>query len=206
MPRRRPGPKSAGASPWPGARAALRDRGAEAPAGPGARASRQRPFSGLGRLPRMLRILPSRERVEEELLEIAWREGVSLGGALALPELVALLAPREPVDALAQRAIFEGCARGVDLGPFHAVRGRTGFAAAALEAIAALKAGRCGSKELNALAERAQGSRSGRLEAIARLYAAYERALSGRSADDPSDRLSRAVARLDDRRAPLPPV
>src|SRR3990172_1780307 len=158
MPRRRPGPKSAGASPWPGARAALRDRGAEAPAGPGARASRQRPFSGLGRLPRMLRILPSRERVEEELLEIAWREGVSLGGALALPELVALLAPREPVDALAQRAIFEGC-----------VRGRTGFAAAALEASAALKAGRCGSKELNALAERAQGSRSGRLEAIARL-------------------------------------
>jgi hypothetical protein len=155
----------------------------------------------------MLRILPSRERVEEELLEVAWREGVSLGGgALALPEFVALLAPREPVDALAQRAIFEGCARGVDLGPFHAVRGSAGFAAAALEAIAALKAGRCGSKELNALAERAQGPRSGRLEAIARLYAAYERALSERSADDPSDRLARAVARLDDRRAPLPPV
>jgi hypothetical protein len=34
----------------------------------------------LGGLPRMLRILPSRERVEEEMLEVAWRDGVSLGG------------------------------------------------------------------------------------------------------------------------------
>ncbi len=155
----------------------------------------------------MLRILPSRERVEEELLEVAWRDGVSLGGgALTLLELVALLAPREPVDAIAQRAILEGCSRGLDLGPLHTVRGRAGFAGAALEAIGSLKAGRCTSEELSSLAQRAQGPRSARLKAIAHLYSAYEHALSDRSVVDPSDRLAHAVVRLDDLHAPLPQV
>jgi hypothetical protein len=124
----------------------------------------------------MLRILPSRERVEEELLEVAWREGVSLGGGtLALPELVALLAPREPVDALAQRNLRGQFAR-CRPGAVSRRGGRAGFAAAALEAIAALKAGAVAPPRMSRLAERDQGLRSARLTAIARLYAAYQRA------------------------------
>jgi hypothetical protein len=155
----------------------------------------------------MLRILPSHERVEDELLRSAARDGASLGGAaLPWPELVALLSPEEPVGALAQRAIMEGCARETALGPLDAVKARAGFAEAALDAIAALKAGRCRPEELERLAERVSGPRAPRLAAIARLYSEYQRSLAALAAGDPSDRLFQASARLDDEASPLPPA
>ncbi len=155
----------------------------------------------------MLRIFPSRERVDDELLRSAARDGAALGGAaLAWPELVALLAPEEPVDALTQRAIMERCAREAPPGPLEAVSARAGFAAAALDAVAALKAGRCPPEELSRLAERAAGPRAPRLRALARLCSAYQRSLAARGAGDPADRLSRAIARAGDAASSLPPA
>ena len=159
---------------------------------------------------RLLRVLPDRERVEEELLLNLGASGVALGAdLLTFPDFLQLFEAlrddkRVLIEPLAARAVLGQCAAAVDMGPFAPVKGKPGFLKAAQETIASLKSGRCWAETFADAAARFPPERAGRIEALARLYRAYEEALEERGLCDEKDCLAAAVLRVKDATKALP--
>ncbi|MFN7134027.1 MAG: hypothetical protein ACK4N5_18260, partial [Myxococcales bacterium] len=157
-------------------------------------------------------MLPDRERVEEELVQLLEVDGIALGAdLLTLHELIELLSAERPagrvlVDGLTARALLAECAAEVDLGPFARVAGRPGFIRAAHETINSLKAGRCRADEFARILERFPPVRAKRIAGLARLYARFEEVLAERGLCDAHDLLEHAIGALRNRATPLPPA
>jgi RecB family exonuclease len=159
---------------------------------------------------RTLRILPDRERVEEELLAAVGQRGVALGAdLLTLADFRALLENlradgRLLIDSVTARVLLGNCAARTELGPFEPVKSRPRFLRIAHDLLASFKSGRCGPESFAEAGRRLPPETAGRVEAIARLYTSYEVALASRRLCDEKDADQAAVARMRDASRPLP--